>query len=233
LGTFKDGCGKFNLYYYRALFLASVGIAEFENCRSADSIVELLFYHAFNNEWELFFNPIAESARAIVLETVREQAINYLNYYRNNSQDEYICREAIYLLKKFGIHHEKSHNDSDLPPLSDEEETLVNYLFNQAKNNFKESSMSIETLVKYVDDNPKGMINYLIKNMEQNENNETWARVIKSLRQPNHLHFFVKKIKRYVDSNSKDEEYFDSFYDVIWHCAQNMNYQEFYDAWHF
>ncbi|MBD2017582.1 NACHT domain-containing protein [Microcoleus sp. FACHB-53] len=235
LGTFKDGCGDFQLYYYRALFLASAGIAEFEDCKSGDLIVKLLFSCGFNDEGESCFNPfdpIAESARLAVLEIDRNRAIKHLSYYRDNSQDDYLNREAIYLLEKLGIHDNNSQNDFNLPFISEEEENRIEELVSLINQESYKKRMSIEYLLDSLKNKPQGTINYLIKVMNENKGNEVIAEVFKKISNGDHLYLIVKSLKRYVDSNLSRSEYFDYFYDIIWHCAQNMNYPDFHRAWH-
>lgn len=106
LVEFEDGCGYCNFYRHRAYFLAASGIAEFEDCSEADVIVEQMVEWGFDylgieeQEW-VKLAPIAEAARAVILETERTRAITTLeDELIENSQDEYIyCQVAKSLLK--------------------------------------------------------------------------------------------------------------------------------------
>lgn len=86
---FKDGC--WDVYWYRAVFLAAASIAEFKDCIYGNWIVAMLVEWSLDTEiwdWRTVFNPIiAEGARAALLETDRDRVINILIYLLQNNLD--------------------------------------------------------------------------------------------------------------------------------------------------
>jgi predicted NACHT family NTPase len=73
---FKDDCQK--LYKRRAYFLAVVSLAEFSKCNRAHEIVRLVARLGCGYFDEAIEESIAESSRAVLLETDRSLAINIL-----------------------------------------------------------------------------------------------------------------------------------------------------------
>jgi HEAT repeat protein len=92
LVEFDDGCKKF--YRYRAYFLAAVGIAEFKKCSIATKIVKQIVkfgFGDFNEEkqvWVPYLEPIVEGARAALLQTKSEIAIEQLTDLLATNEDE-------------------------------------------------------------------------------------------------------------------------------------------------
>ncbi|WP_199245157.1 NACHT domain-containing NTPase [[Phormidium] sp. ETS-05] len=80
LVNFDDGCGSWNypkvdrgFYEYRAYFLAGAIVPEFKDSRFADEIVSQIFKSCVSNQ-----DSIKTGANAVLAETDRERAINYL-----------------------------------------------------------------------------------------------------------------------------------------------------------
>jgi len=82
LGGFKDGCSDF--YEYRVGFLAAAGIGEFKDCSRAKEIVATIikwgcgYFNIEEQKWQTFPDPIAEGARAALLQTNYSIAVNQL-----------------------------------------------------------------------------------------------------------------------------------------------------------
>jgi HEAT repeat protein len=105
LMEFEDGCGDF--YWYRAVFLAAAGIAEFKDCSNADEIVVKLVEWSVETEiwtWRTVFDSvIAEGARATVLETDYAKVIKVLIYLLKNELLDYDARwKAFNILDRIG-----------------------------------------------------------------------------------------------------------------------------------
>ncbi|MFB2976143.1 HEAT repeat domain-containing protein [Microseira sp. BLCC-F43] len=104
LVEFDDGCKKF--YRYRAYFLAAVGIAEFKKCSIATKILKQIVkfgFGDFNEEkqvWVPYLEPIVEGARAALLQTKSEIAIEKLTGLIRTNEDENICGPAAHILGK-------------------------------------------------------------------------------------------------------------------------------------
>ncbi|MBD1901292.1 HEAT repeat domain-containing protein [Trichocoleus sp. DQ-A3] len=79
---FRDGCDDF--YGYRAYFLASAGVAEFQDCPWADEIVTLIikwgfgYFNIDKQEWWTYLEPLVKAARASLLHTNCSLVINKL-----------------------------------------------------------------------------------------------------------------------------------------------------------
>ncbi|MEG3958054.1 HEAT repeat domain-containing protein [Microcoleus sp. herbarium2] len=89
---FKDGCEDF--YGCRAYFLTAAGIAEFKDCSRADEIVATIIKYGFGyfntekKEWGIFLYPIAEGARAALLQTNNSIAVNQLIDLLKTTEDK-------------------------------------------------------------------------------------------------------------------------------------------------
>ncbi|WP_254174758.1 HEAT repeat domain-containing protein [Planktothrix pseudagardhii] len=89
----RDSCQDF--YGYRAYFLAAAGINEFKECSLSDAIVEQIVKWGFGcfdikeQTWVKFLAPIAEGARTILSETIREKVIANLIRVLETTEDKY------------------------------------------------------------------------------------------------------------------------------------------------
>ena len=89
---FEDGCNDF--YGCRAYFLTAAGIAEFKDCSRADEIVATIIKYGFGyfntekKEWWIFLYPIAEGARAALLQTNNSIAVNQLIDLLKTTEDK-------------------------------------------------------------------------------------------------------------------------------------------------
>lgn len=87
LVKFEDGCWDF--YWYRTLFLAAAGIAEFKDCIYADWIVATLVKCSAETYTDTMDERlVGEAARATLLETDRTRAVNALIDELNDFIDE-------------------------------------------------------------------------------------------------------------------------------------------------
>jgi HEAT repeat protein len=110
--NFDDGCKDF--YHYRAYFLASEGISEYENCSCSDEVAMQLIQLSlsyFNygkpirylfdiGEIKIRFDTLGESAREALIRTNRSKAITLLAYFIRTNQDELIRLELARVLIK-------------------------------------------------------------------------------------------------------------------------------------
>jgi HEAT repeat protein len=106
LVDFKDGCQNF--YFFRAYYLAAVGINEFKTCFLADEIINKMIRWGFGyldletQEWRTFLASIQESARVILRKTDRAKAIIALNNLIRSCDNDVIRREAAWSLGRIG-----------------------------------------------------------------------------------------------------------------------------------
>jgi predicted NACHT family NTPase len=93
LVEFKDKCQDF--YRYQAYFLAAAGIAEFKDCSRADEIVATIikwgcgYFDIEEQKWQIFPDPIADAARAALLQTNYSIAVNQLSDLLKTTEEEY------------------------------------------------------------------------------------------------------------------------------------------------
>ena len=101
---FEDRCRNF--YGYQAYFLASSGVAEFQDCRWTDEIVAQIvkwgfgYFNIDKQEWRTYLTPIEAGAIASLLQTNCGIAVNKLIDLLETAKDEYTCISAADALGK-------------------------------------------------------------------------------------------------------------------------------------
>jgi predicted NACHT family NTPase len=112
LVEFEDGCN--GLYWFRAYFLAAIGISEFKECTKADEIVDKIvkwgfgYFNIEKQQWQEFLDPIEEGARATISETDRSRAIAALVELLSSTTDAYTRIQAADSLEKIDPGNEKA-----------------------------------------------------------------------------------------------------------------------------
>ncbi|TAG05224.1 MAG: NACHT domain-containing protein [Oscillatoriales cyanobacterium] len=107
LVEFKDKCNDF--YGYQAFFLAAAGIGEFKDCSRADEIVPTIikwgcgYFNIEKQEWQTFLEPIAEGARAALLQTNHSIAVNQLIHLLKNTEHNNTLRIVAEILGKIAV----------------------------------------------------------------------------------------------------------------------------------
>ena len=104
LVKFEDNCCSF--YWYRAIFLAAAGIAEFSKCHRATSIVDFIMELVFDEDkrWNPLYKTFSEAARQIILDTDLSKVIEQLiPLIEDPDGDELIYIEAVSILEDIGI----------------------------------------------------------------------------------------------------------------------------------
>lgn len=104
--NFQDDCGNMNLYGYHAKFIAASGITEFRKFSHADEVI-ISILNLGIHEIVTFNNPIAASARNILLKMDRAMLANALSTLVS-SENTYIQHDTAKLIGEIGI------NDSQL-----------------------------------------------------------------------------------------------------------------------
>ncbi|MEP0787331.1 HEAT repeat domain-containing protein [Coleofasciculus sp. FACHB-129] len=111
LVEFEDGC-RYYFYGDRAYFLASDGVAEFQDCPWADEIVTQIvtwgfgYYNTDKQEWQIYLEPLAKAARASLLHTNCSLVINKLINLLQTTENESTRRSAAESLGKIGTGNE-------------------------------------------------------------------------------------------------------------------------------
>ena len=112
LCSFDDECDDF--YWYRAVFLAAVGISEFKGCSLADEIVDIIVRCGFGyvdeeeQRWLTHPDPLAKDAREILKETHRQKAIDALVDLLFQTEDEDTLLQVVYSLGKIAVGNQTS-----------------------------------------------------------------------------------------------------------------------------
>ncbi|QDL09141.1 hypothetical protein DP114_15635 [Brasilonema sennae CENA114] len=217
LVEFNDGCGQF--YQYRAYFLAAMGIVEFGDCSKADDIVEQIvkwgfgYFNTQTKQWQTFADPVEEGANTALQQTHRAKAIAALVKLINTSQDEDTRRDAAYSLGKIAVGNESAI--AALVKLIDtSQDEYTRWLVADSLGKIAVGNESaIAALVKLIDTSQDEFTRrQAAESLEKILTTDQMAKVVTALR-----------------DNSKPNK---ERYKVIWHCAQNMSYSDFYQAWH-
>jgi HEAT repeat protein len=108
-----EECNFNDFYEFRAYFLAAEGVAEFNNSKQADSIIEQIVHWGFGNFdeekklWQEYLEPISESARAVLLKINRDKKlIKYLlqkfkDLLKNNERES-LLGQLLKILSEVG-----------------------------------------------------------------------------------------------------------------------------------
>jgi hypothetical protein len=244
---FEDGCVDF--YNYRAYFLAAVGISEFKNCSLADAIVEQIIkwsFGCFNIEeqrWRTFMEPIEEKARITLSETDCSRAIKGLLDLLSTIEDESIHWRIAEILVKLGTgKHQVIYElvqrlaiteniDPENPQEIDELVQLLantKYWYTRIRDAYSLGEIDPGKLPK-IDD----LVQLLATN-EPDYISRGAANDLKNIRQNNQMPSVVSALQYCLDLEVYKTNFnrFNNCYKVLWHCAQNMTYPDFYQAWH-
>ncbi|HAX75114.1 MAG TPA: signal transduction protein [Cyanobacteria bacterium UBA11372] len=88
-----------------------------------------------------------------------------------------------------------------------------------------------------IDSNNETAITVLMQILESTKNEFICRRTAENLKKIMGEYFLARiviALKGYLsyETSENDSKRFDACYKVIWHCAQNMSYPDFYQAWH-
>ncbi|MEO0050643.1 MAG: HEAT repeat domain-containing protein [candidate division WOR-3 bacterium] len=233
---FEDGCGKWNFqrvdkgfYAYQAYFLAAAGINEFKACSRADEIVRQLVKWGFGKfnteeqEWQTFLDPIEQKARKAIPATIRQRAITELSAIIKNCPNEYIRTEAIETLEKID-----PGNPEAIAGLLQVIRTTEN------EDTRRQAAASLGEIGQ---GNPEAIAG-LLQVIRNTKDEDTRMRAIESLggilTTREQYAGVVSALKDYLSGEvyQNDFKRFHECYKVIWNCAENLPYREFYQAWH-
>ncbi len=252
---FKDGVQDF--YGYQALWLAAAAINEFKACSLATEIVRQVVQWGFGDfniekqEWRTFLDPIAEAARKAIPETIRPLAISALIDILDYCPSEDTRRQAAESLGKID-----PGNPEAVAALVNLIATTENeYTRYQAAESLGEIGQgnpeAIAALVKVIatteneytrrraaeslgeigQSNPEAVA-ALVNLIATTEDEYTRRRAAWSLEK------ILTTRQQYAGVVSGLKDYLSDFkrfyecYEVIWNCAENLTYPEFYQAWY-
>ncbi|MBE9215045.1 NACHT domain-containing protein [Plectonema cf. radiosum LEGE 06105] len=227
---FEDDCMGF--YSFRAYFLAAEGIAEFKNCALSIEIVTQIV------DWSLGYseeNPIAKAAMTVLPSTDDAIVYNYLNELDNSDEnnpddDPSIMRQNAITLayaimsgynpdepyeeNSNSIHHPLKNENNYIKDTSEEE---IDALIIRLRSTKKRISI-INTALRLVDILPNHLLKKVVISLRE------CLRTDKFLDAP----IYGNQVPAYENEFYR----FKCSYLVLWHCAQNIPYAEFYDSWH-
>ncbi|MBD2744483.1 HEAT repeat domain-containing protein [Coleofasciculus sp. FACHB-1120] len=118
---FEDGCAEVfhrhrykGFYEFRAYFLASDGVAEFQDCIKVNEIVEQIvkwgfgFFNIDKQEWQTYLEAIAVGARASLLQTNYDIAVNKLIDLLETTENDNTRKSAAETLGKIDPGNEQA-----------------------------------------------------------------------------------------------------------------------------
>jgi hypothetical protein len=147
-----------------------------------------------------------------------EKAITTLVELIESAEDEDTRSEVVCILGEIGTGNEKA----------------INVLVELIQNECYEDHIVAESLGK-IDPGNEMAINTLLELILNGwDEDEVAANSLKSILQGNQFPKVVTALKHYMTEQVYEDNFFfySACHDVIWRCAQNMSYPEFYQAWH-
>ncbi len=230
--SFRDSCVGF--YWYQSVFFAGIAIAEFPHCRIVREIVTQIVEWRFgkfnhrNKVWESSI-PLSELARDVLYKSNHAVVISVLETLIEDIRDRQI-------LKSIDANSDEAHAQwcrglflqICLTLLDFDPENLIALKFSE----FLQDSMKYEF-------SPLTELfppDYLIKNLDARLGirRKPDFQKAQSFFQPDLLSQVVVNSKiDFQDKSLQNEPWIhaDCWW-TLWHCAQNMSYPEFYEAWH-
>ncbi|MGK7953312.1 MAG: NACHT domain-containing NTPase [Xenococcaceae cyanobacterium] len=215
LVKFEDGCSssifwfirkKRRFYQYRAYFLAAAGINEFKEYSRTKEIVTQVVKWAFGK----LIRDITSSAETSLTETNRTEAIEGLIKVIDSTTNESTRRQAAESLEKIAPGNPKAI------------EGLIKLIDSTTDESTRRQAA--ESLEKIGAGNPKA-IEGLIKVINSTTDESTRRQAAESLGEILTKSLMPKAIS--VLKNYQEQE----AVKVLWDCAQNLSYPEFYQAW--
>jgi len=152
-----------------------------------------------------------------------QQAINVLIDLLKHSQDEYTCELAALGLGEIAKDNQQAIN------------ALIDALlkFSQDTHISVAVGSSLEKIAEGNEQAVKTLISWL-------KNNQDWqvrwqsARILKKILKSSQSVIAVSSLKTCLveETDTNNSNLYENCYEVIWHCAQNMPYPDFFHAWH-
>ncbi len=259
LVEFKDGWEEF--YKYRAYFLAAAGIAEFKDCSLGDEIVSQIIKWGFGcfdeeqKKWGTFFDPIAKRSREVLKNTDRERVISALVELIRDSGSENTRNQAAIKLGEIDKNHPEAilleypisfsaHGDTRMIG-ADSLGQIGKYLpwaptylvsLDACQSSIATWWQETESLRNISQDNPVAIaaLVELIRNSDDEITRSLVAESLGKIMKGKHFATAVSGLKDYLTSEVRENDFnlYKNCYKVIWDCAQNMTYPDFYQAWH-
>jgi HEAT repeat protein/energy-coupling factor transporter ATP-binding protein EcfA2 len=118
---FQDGCSPNNYYGKRAFYVAALGLTEFSSSRQVEPIIERLITELLGKE--ISSSVVAETAKAVLSQTYRPQAVEILVRHLLAHPTAQVQRDIFRLLERIG--KDNSQAVEALVKLLTEEQTNI------------------------------------------------------------------------------------------------------------
>ncbi|MCC3508800.1 MAG: HEAT repeat domain-containing protein [Microcoleus sp. PH2017_17_BER_D_A] len=262
LVEFEDGCGDFynyRAYFLAAAGIAEFKDCSFAD-EIVSQVIKWGFgyFNEEKKEWQTYSDPIAEGSRDILKETDRGQsAIYHLVKLMCTSQiDEDTQIEVVKELAEIGGSNPVAMSGLvELIGTSEDDNTWRSAIDSLGKID-KDNSVAISALVdligtfqdkntqrraavslgKICKDNVVAIATLVDLIRNSNDNIARWqaADILGEIIKGKHFVLALSGLKDCLNSEVYENDFnrYKDRYPIIWACAQNMTYPEFYQAWH-
>ncbi|MEA5575665.1 NACHT domain-containing protein [Anabaena sp. UHCC 0451] len=257
--NFQDSCGGF--YSLKTEFLAVECIQEYRDYSEIDfeiiiaKIIKYAFGYFDNRQlhWCFFLRPLVQEARRIIQDKISVQKIkNHLLKLLENCSDSRVRWDIANTLDRIGVGNKiiktilAAKVTSKLKPYQSEAvNKLVHIIKSSNTINYPSQTnleLEINKNLELFDFSALGFRELI----DQLQNSEDWFVVVsvteqlKNTRKISQLMAIVKLFKpdivdlqEYLSYELENKHFrYQYIYDIVWHCAQNMTYPDFYRAWH-
>lgn len=240
--NFEDNCNKF--YWLQSFLLASVGVREFQQCCRADEIVQTLIHTCLNSTIP---KPFARVASIALRETDRKRAsanlINLVQAANELQNPDIQTHERLAYLAYTGRYHwilletldylvpykEIYLDDSNYSYIDEFNAQLIaQKLIDLLPNDSLISYLAIKNELKNISDFFR-----LIENDYYLTRFQSVVNVLEQAPPEQLLSVAVSTLKEFLTDQFFKEQYLKQYqacYDILWYCAQNVNYPSFYYA---
>ncbi|WP_293278609.1 NACHT domain-containing NTPase [Microcoleus sp. PH2017_31_RDM_U_A] len=262
LVEFEDGCGDFynyRAYFLAAAGIAEFKDCSFAD-EIVSQVIKWGFgyFNEEKKEWQTYSDPIAEGSRDILKETDRGQcAIYHLVELMCTSQiDKDTQIEVVKELAEIGGSNPVAMSGLvELIGTSEDDNTWRSAINSLGKID-KDNSVAISALVdligtfqdkntqrraavslgKICKDNVVAIATLVDLIRNSNDNIARWqaADILGEIIKGKHFVLALSGLKDCLNSEVYENDFnrYKDRYPIIWACAQNMTYPEFYQAWH-
>jgi len=242
--SFEDYCNNF--YWFQSFLLASVGVREFQQCCRADEIVQTLIHNCLNSRMPA---PFASAASIALRETDRKRAsanlIDLVQAANALQNPDLQTHEILAYLAYIGRYHWilLEYLDYLVPYkhiyLDDSNYSYIDEFNAQVIAHKLIDLLPNNSLIIYLEikNDVKNISNFFrfIKNNYYSIKFQSVVNVLEQAPPEQLLSVAVSTLKEFLTDQFFKEQYLKQYqacYDILWYCAQNVNYPSFYYAWY-
>jgi transcriptional regulator with XRE-family HTH domain len=259
---FDDGYENLCFYTCPALFLAAAGITEFHYSQT-DKVIEKIMQWGFNyfeigkNKWIRFLQPIQQGAIGVLSEIDQDSAVKALvqlikERLSREVWDRNTSIEPLRSLGKVGFGHPIAINLLEQLVKKEQDEFIQQEAMQSLGQINRKKARSSSLLTQ----NTLQQLENEIKLHNQKNSGELIVlisedRSIKLLKHQYWLRFLnsrglgeagcttlmtsISELKKCLEIgiSRSDLKLFVTCHEILWHCAQNMSYSDFYQVWNY